>query len=301
MKSAVISGANGFIGNSLCRELLRQGYKVYGISRYGTTIKNEMYKDIIFNEELSKMINLFQVNEEYDYFFHFAWSGVSSEFQQSYLTQIKNIETSCQYVEFASRLKCKKFIFAGSIFEYENIQNRNITFDTSNSAKNYSYAKLAAHQMCLTLCNEKNMLFNSCLISNVFGENENSKRFISSFIKAIQNDEKFLLSQCDQMYDFIYIEDAINAIICIAEKGHNLCEYYIGYGDVRPLLEFVLMIRNLINENYLLEIGKRTEKTTYFDFNQFDVSKIKDDLDVKYKYDIVSALKKTVGGKQDER
>ncbi|MEG0034411.1 MAG: NAD-dependent epimerase/dehydratase family protein [Bacilli bacterium] len=300
MKSVVISGANGFIGNFLCRELLRQGYKVYGISRNGTTIKDEMYIDIVFNEELNKMIDLFQLNGEFDYFFHFAWNGVSSKSQQSYLTQIRNIEISCQYVELASRLNCKKFIFAGSIFEYENIQNKNIIFDISDTTKNYSYAKFAAHQMCLTLCSEKKILFNSCLISNVFGENENSKRFISSLIKAIRNDESFPLSQCDQMYDFIYIEDAVKAIICVAEKGKNLSEYYIGYGDVRPLLEFVILIKNLIKENYSLEIGKRTQKTTYFDFNQFDMSKVKNDLNIKYKYDTVSALIKTIGGKQDD-
>ena len=33
MKTAIVSGANGFIGTYLCEELLKQGYQVFGIER----------------------------------------------------------------------------------------------------------------------------------------------------------------------------------------------------------------------------------------------------------------------------
>lgn len=304
MQSVIVSGVTGFIGNYLCEELIRKGYKVYGISRRGTKIENEMYVDVAFSEKIDILLESFNLEEDYAYFFHFAWEGVSSSlgFRQSYVTQINNIKISCDFVEFAARLNCKKFVFAGSIFEYENIQNRNIVFDVSDSTKNYGYAKFAAHQMCLTLSKEKNIEFNSCLLSNVFGENDdNNNGFIYSIIKAIKKNESFPLSQCDQLYDFIYIEDAVNAIITVAEKGVDLNEYYVGYGDIRPLMEYILIIRNLINKNYNLEIGKRVGKSTYFDFNQFNVSKIKNDLNFKFKYDIVSGLIKTIGGYLSER
>lgn len=40
-----------------------------------------------------------------------------------------------------------------------------------------------------------------------------------------------------QTYDFIYITDAINAIIAVAEKGKPFNRYYIGSGEPKPLRE----------------------------------------------------------------
>ena len=86
MKRAIISGAAGFIGNAVARELMGQGVQVTAVVKPGTLQGEEAFriKDLkasIIECDLKEIENLPNlINErDYDVFYQFAWDGVDKE------------------------------------------------------------------------------------------------------------------------------------------------------------------------------------------------------------------------------
>lgn len=80
-----------------------------------------------------------------------------------------------------------------------------------------------------------------------------------------------------QTYDFIYITDAINAIIAVAEKGKPFNRYYIGSGEPKPLREFLLEMRDLVDPAAEIGLGDLPFKGVNVSYDQFDLKKVERD------------------------
>ena len=77
------------------------------------------------------------------------------------------------------------------------------------------------------------------IITNIYGVGEKSARMIYTSINKLVHKEHCSFTAGYQTYDFIYITDAINSIIAVAEKGKAFNRYYIGSGEPKPLREFL--------------------------------------------------------------
>ncbi|MDE5873831.1 MAG: NAD-dependent epimerase/dehydratase family protein [Lachnospiraceae bacterium] len=53
----------------------------------------------------------------------------------------------------------------------------------------------------------------SAVISDIYGEGESSPRLINSSIRKLLNNEETSFSTGEQMYDFVYIEDAARMFV----------------------------------------------------------------------------------------
>ena len=77
MKKAIVTGANGFVGNNVCKALSNSGVKVYAIVK-DTNENIENIKDIAGLEivycELSEIESLYDKiqDRDIDVFYHFA-------------------------------------------------------------------------------------------------------------------------------------------------------------------------------------------------------------------------------------
>lgn len=270
MKKAIVTGSSGFIGNFLCKELLRQGYKVIGVQRrvqkesqINSADFSIIYKDIE-DLEASDFTNF-----ENSVFFHFAWEGVSGTGDANEGKQLNNIAISEKAISLAVKIHCKKFIFAGSVLEYLHEANSSIDAVKKYSGYDYGNIKLLGHKRCLSLSQILGIEFNSCLISNVYGYESTPKRFISTLVMKMLLNENVTLSSCQQKIDFVNIEDAINQIIIIAEKGNNGKEYYVGSGTIKSLREYVEVVKEIINKDYIFNFDESNiiKSIDYEDFN----------------------------------
>ena len=78
MRKAIVSGANGFVGSAVVKELISQGYEVYALARenhYDQIPINEMVRIVPFSlENIEALGEVIPINE-YEAFYHFAWNG----------------------------------------------------------------------------------------------------------------------------------------------------------------------------------------------------------------------------------
>ena len=114
-------------------------------------------------------------------------------------------------------------------------------------------------------------------MSNVYGPGEYSPRLINTTIRKIIRGEHCAFSSGTQKYDFIYIDDAINAFIKIGELGKNNKTYYIGSLNPKPLKKFLLELRDVVDKNAEMGFGEMEFNGVSLTYNEFNINAIKDD------------------------
>ncbi|WP_293832277.1 NAD(P)-dependent oxidoreductase [uncultured Phascolarctobacterium sp.] len=279
MKNVIVTGANGFLGKTLVNSLLNNGYSVVALDiRFDDVLANDNRVTCINvnNKEITEIEKEIP-EEDYLYLFHLAWAGTSGDARADYNLQLKNIELTCNYVELCEKLKCKRFVYASSINEmetYEYLQSDNI--DPSGGYI-YGTGKLAAHLMGETVAKLNDVEFIPVIITNIYGIGEKSARMINTSIKKLLNNEHCSFTEGYQTYDFIYISDAINSIIAVAEKGKAFNRYYIGSGSPKPLREFLIKMRDIVNPKIEIGLGDIPFKGINVSYEQFDLKKVERD------------------------
>lgn len=120
MKKVVVTGANGFIGKALTKRLLQLGHLVYAIVRMPGELADITSDNLI--SVICDFSHYYELSEklpaDIDWFIHFAWAGVSGAEGKSLLAQAENIKASADAMEQAKLMGARKFLFAGSSYQY---------------------------------------------------------------------------------------------------------------------------------------------------------------------------------------
>lgn len=292
---AIVTGANGFIGKQLINGLLNRNYKIVALDiRFDDSLlsnKNVTCINVL-DKEVLELVSLIPA-DNYNCFFHLAWAGTSGPNRANYEMQLNNVKLACQYVELCSRIGCKRFLYASSINEmetYEYLQSDDIE---PSGGYIYGTGKLAAHLMGETVAKTNNIDFIPVIITNIYGIGEKSARMIYTSIVKLINGEHCSFTEGFQTYDFIYITDAINSIVEVSEKGKPFNRYYIGSGEPKPLREFLLTMRDIVDPKAELGLGDIPFKGIDISYNQFDLKKVEKDTGYKNEISFENGIKMT--------
>lgn len=295
MKNVIVTGANGFIGKTLVNSLLENGYHVVAL--------DVRFDDVLVNDERVTCVNVMNKevaalaeeipHKEYRCFFHLAWTGTSGPARADYTVQLNNVKLACDYIKLCSEISCKRVVYASSINEmetYEYLQSDNI-----EPAGGYIYGtgKLAAHLMGETVAKLNGIEFIPVIITNIYGVGEKSARMIYTSVNKLVHKEHCSFTAGYQTYDFIYITDAINSIIAVAEKGKAFNRYYIGSGEPKPLREFLLEMRDIVAPDAELGLGDIPFKGVNISYDQFDLKKVERDTGYKNEVPFAEGIRMT--------
>ena len=270
----IISGATGFVGKKLVKYMVETGDQVVVIVRDKKKLEHSIINKVsIIEAELADYSKLNIKEDDYDVFFHLAWNGTSGPERGNYHAQLDNIRYSCEAVALSKRIGCKRFVYAGSVMEYECLSDF-LQGSVPPINNCYSVSKYTADFMAQAVANNIGIEYVGIVISNIYGEGEESKRFINTTIKKMIKDESIELSSCEQLYDFIYISDAVRAIYLAASKGVNNQRYYIGSIEQTPLKQFVIQMKEVCNSSSELLFGKIKSSSKGLDYSIIDSKKI---------------------------
>ncbi len=278
----LVTGANGFLGKNLLRELLFQQKRIIAVcntldSEFSTDQNVEWIRPEgrtpleLENELRDKCISCI---------YHLAWSGTSGENRANYNVQIENIRLACDYVILSSRIGCKRFIYASSINEIETYEYLQLNNVQPGGGYIYGTAKLAAHLMAEVVAKQNEIAFIPCLITNIYGAGEKSARLVNDSVRKLIKGEHCSFSSGNQTYDFIYISDAVAAIAAVGDKGKGFTQYYIGSGNPKPLKEFLIEMRDIVSPGTEIGLGELPFNGKNIDYRQFNCKQV--ELDTGY-------------------
>ncbi len=255
MKKVVISGATGFIGKWLIREMLKNKIEVTAIIRDMARM-DEKYGADIHVIEASDYDKVELRPDEYDVFYHLAWSGVDASDKNRIDLQLLNIQMAISAMKLAKRCGCKKFIATGTVAEYTmcdsvmNVSNRQTPSDF------YGAVKVAVFYMLEVLSKQIDIPFIWAQLPSTFGEGRNDDNIIVYTIKELLAGKKPLFGPLDQMWDFLYVSEVAKALRLLGEFGIPGKTYGIGSGEYSCLKNYILRIRDMIDPQMELGIGE---------------------------------------------
>ena len=255
MKKAIVSGANGFIGSAVVRELHKRNIDVVALVHQETDMLSEQINTIAYN--IDKPFNVLceeKALQGCDVYFNFAWQHVIGELQSDPIAQLSNVAGCMEQIKLCKRIRCHTFINAGCIFENAPIYTDYTDKILLPSGQLiYGSAKLAAKHMGIALAKSLDLNFIQGTITNAYGPREKKDRFIKTTLKKIVCGEPLQFSAVTQLHDFIYIDDVARAFCAIAESKNTYTNLIIGSGHAKPLLAYI---------NEILDVCKKDLKVT---------------------------------------
>lgn len=275
MERIVITGATGFIGRNLAALYLDRGAEVYALVRPDSPNRKHLPKHenlVIVSCGFDNILDCVEQIGRADAFFHLAWGGVNREEIDSPEVQKHNIEGSVDCIKAAGRLNCRVFMDAGSRVEYGITEDGIMQEDMDcNPVNEYGKAKLKFYQTALFLCREYGMSYYHLRFFSVYGPGDHPWSIISTLARELPRGGKVSLSACRHRWNFMYIQDAVQAVYALHHYGAETLSQEesqdqgkipapglavnIASEDTRVLREFVEEVHRIAGGKGVLEYG----------------------------------------------
>ncbi|QNJ30620.1 NAD dependent epimerase/dehydratase family protein [Synechococcus sp. PROS-9-1] len=239
-----LTGGTGFIGSHFLKQALAAGHSVRAIRRSSDSqprIKIYQQPDW-FNCQLDQV----KANELQgcDVLVHFAAHSVQYPFDSLTNCLRWNLIAALELFEQARRAGIRRFVVAGSCFEYGRSGERykEIPIDAPLEPINsYAASKAAASIALCQWAEEYQLGLNLLRVFHVYGEGEAETRFWPSLRRAALAGSDFPMTAGEQIRDFIKVEKVAHAFLKKAENMSNndgVNVYNLGSGKPRSLLSF---------------------------------------------------------------
>lgn len=296
MKVAIVSGANGFVGSAVVRELLSQNYKIYALIREGRGQKLPKDTRVIpIVCELSEISRLKErlPGDTYQIFYHFAWAGSAGPDRADTALQLQNAQWTVEALRAAKEVGCSRFVCAGSIMEHETMAAAYAQGNQPGLGYIYGGGKVVAHIMCMCVAAQLGIELVWPEITNAYGVGEKSPRMVNTTIQKCMRGEEPQFTAGTQNYDFVYIDDVARAFCMIGERGKPFHEYIIGSSTARPLKDFLLEMQASIAPELPFHFGDVPFTGINLPLSKFDCTQTEKDTGFKAQVSFAEGCKRT--------
>lgn len=299
----VVTGAAGFIGSNLCRELLAGGHVVTGIDAftdyYPRWIKERNLAPLrgepgfeLLEKDLSTM-DLSPVLAGADAVFHLAaQAGVRASWGRSFDVYTRNnILVTQKLLEASKDLELTKFVFASSSSVYGLTPVLPMAeTNPVHPLSPYGVSKLAAEQLCFLYFKNFGVPAVSLRFFTVYGPSQRPDMAFHKFFKAMAEDREFaVFGDGRQTRDFTFVADIVRANIAALDSGRPGETYNIGGGHRRTLAEVIGVMEG---------VSKATARVRWADRQigdvpdtWADIAKARRDLDYSPKTELEDGLR----------
>lgn len=278
MGKVIITGAGGFVGSALTKKMIDNGIEVVAISQcYNHTFPdNPLIKRI--ETEIMDQEGLLQAipNDCYDAFYHLAWRGINGVEKSDWFVQLDNLKIGLLCASVALRLGCKKFLCSGTVAEraVESL----LSFDTISGAMAYATAKQCTHLMIEMYCKSIGLNFIWMQFSNIYGPQNRTGNLVSYTLEQLKMGRDATFGPALQPYDFIFVDDIMEAVYRLGFKNTKCNSYFIGSGKPRILKDYLNEIGEEYGKPELIKIGVRPDDGIKYRMEMFDISSLVADI-----------------------
>ncbi len=222
-----VTGSNGFIGSHVVKKALSSGHEIVGLRRSNHLAKIDLSRQPIWIEGTLET-DMRKALEDCEAIIHLAAYGVNQNFDSWHEAFRWNVTASLNFLDQAKEAGVKRFVIAGSCFEYGKSAERYkyVPCDAALEPVNaYGASKATATIAAMAFAREHELELAVLRPFHVFGEGESQERLWPSLKKAALAGEDFPMTFGEQIRDFTPVEFAAEKFI------HYAVEAIIKHGE----------------------------------------------------------------------
>ena len=275
-----ITGASGFVGSFFLKLILSSGkhdvavllknpesvWRIKDCLQQTTIIKG----DLTDLPPLEKEVKAFKP----DAFVHLAWNGVMGS-NRNDVNQWRNVPQALHLVEMASQVGAMHWVGLGSQAEYGQCPDKVNESTVTNPTTLYGVSKLAACNLANRLCKEIGIRFAWLRLFSSYGPTDNPGWMIPYVIDSLLAGRKPRLTSAEQLWDYIYVEDAATSIAAVLDSDKAEGIFNLGSGKAFKLRTVIEMIRDRIDPSLPLGFGEIPYRTDQVMCLEADITRLK--------------------------
>jgi UDP-glucose 4-epimerase len=296
---ALITGATGFVGSYLVRKLVKEKANVAILMRHNSNTwriadilpyVKIIHGDLTDIKQSSKDIYSFKP----EIIFHLAWYGVGNRYRND-PSQIQNLHGSLDLLTIAKELGCQSFVGLGSQAEYGCYSKTIMEDFPTQPTTLYGVTKLSVCLLAQKLSEIFGIRFVWLRLFSSYGPMDDPNWLISYIILSLLRGEKPSLTLGEQLWDYLYVEDAVEAIWRVAITHEAQGIFNLGSGEAHAVKNIVEKIRCLINPNLPLGFGEVPYRPDQIMLLLADISRLRQSTGWSPQINLDEGLKRTVG------
>jgi GDP-L-fucose synthase len=303
-KSVVITGGNGFLGSHLVAKIKAKGPKSifipksseYDLRKYDDCLKVAKNGDVIIH--LAANVGGIGYNREFP----------ATLFDDNILMGTFMMKASKDLMMAARTLKVKKYIAMGTVCAYPKFTpvpfNENNLWNGYPEETNAPYGLAKKMQLVQAQAYREQYGFNAIFLLpvNLYGPGDNFDpksshvipALIRKFVEAKKNNDKEVVvwGTGKASREFLYVEDAVDAIMLATEKYNKVEPVNLGAGREIKIKDLVSLIKDYTGFNGKIVWDK--SKPDGQPRRMLDVSRAKKEFGFTAKTSFETGLKKTI-------
>ncbi len=237
-QSVIVTGASGFVGRNLVRQLVEQGYEVYALVRDREKAQTlpELNKSELLHGNIcdANITTRFVPNAT---LIHCAWDDIRDVTSICHLE--KHYLSHFNFIKRSIESGVTRIIVTGSCYEY-GLQYGPVNASTETKPNTpYSLAKDTLHKTLRHFQKNKPFELIWARLFYMYGAGQHTDSLISLFDKALASDaDHFDMSFGEQLFDYSPIESVCEQLIKLINKPDGVYNVCSGSPvSVRRLLE----------------------------------------------------------------
>ena len=250
----ILTGGTGFLGSKILKTILSKNYNVLLLKRSYSNV--DKIKDLLLKENI-RICNVDneKISDYIDSNTSYGLIHTATEYARNKNSQKIALLTNYEFPKNIVRnIDPKKIKF---IINTDTYYNKNVC---GNYLREYRYSKRLFYEHLNEISN-KNKIINLRL-EHVYGPNDSTEKFLEWAIQqiAVKKSAEIALTTGDQIRDFIFIDDVVEAFISVIENINSLKigfhEYEVGTGVGVSVSAVVKLIKSLSNSPTKLNFGE---------------------------------------------
>lgn len=294
----LVTGASGFLGSWLVRQLLQDGHSVIVLMRGEPQARRvadwlDRVRIVRGDQDDTESLHEKLTDETVDVFFHLAWSGVTAEYRNGTEQISSNVVGCLRLWELARDIGCKHWIGIGSQAEYGPYEVALREDFPAKPITAYGVAKLASGILTAKMSEMAGIRHTWVRLLAVYGPGDDPRHLIPSVIQKLCAGKKPALTKGEQLWDYLYVQDAAKAISRIALTGAT-GTLNLSSGKTVVIRSLVESIRDLIDPRLLLGFGEVPYRPDQVMYLNSDISRLRSATGWKPETSLEEGLRRTV-------